>query len=118
MSYGMTAALQMAIYNVMSGDGALAAIVGGHVYDVRDRSDVSAGGAEHEISVIVTSSAAGFHAAKEAAAAVSDALLSTPLSLSRGRVARLHFYRAKARRKAADRLVEVWFRARLDEDTG
>ncbi|PIV76668.1 MAG: DUF3168 domain-containing protein [Rhodobacteraceae bacterium CG17_big_fil_post_rev_8_21_14_2_50_65_11] len=136
MSYGMTAALQMAIYNVLSGDGALAAIVGGHVYDalppgplpplhvtlgpekVRDRSDVSAGGAEHEISVIVTSSAAGFHAAKEAAAAVSDALLSTPLSLSRGRVARLHFYRAKARRKAADRLVEVWFRARLDEDTG
>lgn len=136
MSYGMTAALQTAIYDVLSGDGALAAIVGGHVYDalptgplpplyvtlgqekVRDRSDVSAGGAEHEFSVTVTNSAAGFHAAKEAAAAVSDALLSVRLSLSRGRVARVRFYRAKARKRGGDRLIEVWFRARLDEETG
>lgn len=135
MSYGMTAALQTAIYGVLSGDPALAAIVGGHVYDAlppgplpplyvtlgpekaRDRSDGSSGGAEHDVSVTVTSSAAGFHAAKEAAAAVSDALLSAPLSLSRGRVARVRFYRAKARRSGGDRLIEVWFRARLDEET-
>jgi len=136
MSYGMTAALQTAIYGVLSGDAALAAIVGVHVYDalptgplpplyvtlgpekVRDRSDVSAGGAEHEFSVTVTNNAAGSHAAKEAAAAVSDALLSVPLSLSRGRVARVRFYRAKARKSGGDRLIEVWFRARLDEETG
>lgn len=136
MSYGMTAALQTAVYGVLSGDAALAAVVGAHVYDalppgplpplyvtlgpekVRDLSDASSGGAEHDFSVTVTSSASGFHQAKEAAAAVSDALLATPLSLTRGRVARLRFYRAKARRSGGERLIEVWFRARLDENTG
>lgn len=136
MSYGMTAALQTAVYGALSADAGLTAVVGAHVYDalppgplpplyvtigpekVRDRSDASAGGAEHDFSVTVTSSATGFHLAKQAAAAVSDALLSAPLALSRGRVGRVQFHRAQAARSGADRRIEIWFRARLDEDPG
>jgi len=134
MSYGMTAALQTAVYGRLSGDATLAGIVGANVFDalpqgplpplyvsigpekVRDRSDGSFGGALHDFSVTVTSSAAGYHQAKQAASAVSDALLNGGLALSRGRAGRVQFYRAQAARSGADRRIEMWFRARLDED--
>jgi len=133
MSYGMTAALQAAVYGVLSADAGLAAIVGPAVFDamppgpqpeiyvtlgpekVRDKSDGSAGGALHEFSVSVVTTGAGFHLAKAAAAAVSDAVLAAPMSLSRGRVSRIHFYRANAVRTKANRRIDIWFRARLDE---
>jgi uncharacterized protein DUF3168 len=133
MSYGMTAALQTAVYGVLNADAGLAAIVGPAVYDamppgpqpeiyvtlgpekVRDKSDGSEGGALHEFSVSVVTTGAGFHLAKQAAAAVSDAVLAAPLSLNRGRVSRIHFYRANAVRTNANRRIDIWFRARLDE---
>ncbi|WP_370268220.1 DUF3168 domain-containing protein [Nioella sp.] len=134
MSYGMTAALQTAVYGRLSADAGLAAIVGGNVFDAlpegpppslyvtlgpekaRDRSDGSFGGAEHDFSIAVTSSVAGFYQAKQAAAAISDALLGAPLTLARGRVGRVQFLRAQAARAGSDRRIEIWFRARLDED--
>ena len=91
--------------------GNLTVAVPGHI-------TLSAGGALHDFSVTVTSSAAGYHQAKQAAAAVSDALLNAPLPLSRGRVGRVQFHRAQAARSGADRRIEIWFRARLDEDAG
>ena len=100
MSYGMTAALQSAVYGRLSADVGLAG---------------SAGGALHEFSVSVVTTGAGFHLAKEAAAAVSDAVLAAPLTLSRGRASRVHFTRAKAVRTSANRRIDIWFRARLDE---
>jgi Protein of unknown function (DUF3168) len=133
MSYGMTAALQTAVYGVLNADAGLAAIVGPAVYDamppgpqpeiyvtlgpekVRDKSDGSEGGALHEFSVSVVTKGAGFHLAKQAAVAVSDAVLAAPLSLNRGRVSRIHFYRANAVRTNANRRIDIWFRARLDE---
>jgi len=133
MSYGMTAALQTAVYGVLSVDAGLAAVVGAEVYDamppgpqpeiyvtlgpekVRDKSDGSEGGALHEFSVSVVTTGAGFHLAKQAAAAVSDAVLAAPLSLSRGRVSRIQFYRATAVRTNTNRRIDIWFRARLDE---
>lgn len=133
MSYGMTAVLQEAVYGVLSADAGLAAIVGADVFDamppgpqpeifvtlgpekVRDRSDGSQGGALHEFAVSVVATGAGFHLAKQAAAAVSDAILAAPLSLSRGRVSRIQFYRATAARSGSGRRVDIWFRARLDE---
>jgi len=133
MSYGMTAALQTAVYGVLSVDAGLAAVVGSDVYDamppgpepeiyvtlgpekVRDKSDGSGGGALHEFAVSVVTTGAGFHLAKQAAAAVSDAVLATPLVLSRGRVSRVQFYRATAARTNANRRIDIWFRARLDE---
>jgi len=133
MSYGMTAALQTAVYGVLSADAGLAAVVGAEVYDamppgpqpdifvtlgpekVRDKSDGSEAGALHDFSVSVVTTGAGFHLAKEAAAAVSDAVLAVPLTLSRGRVSRVQFYRATAVRTNANRRIDIWFRARLDE---
>ncbi len=133
MSYGMTNALQTAVYGVLSADVALAAIVGTDIFDaipegtppdiyvtigpekVRDASDGTAGGAVHDFSVTVTTTNAGYLQAKAAASAISDALLTTPLSLTRGRVARVHFYRAQAGRSSNTRRIEIWFRARLDE---
>ena len=136
MSYGVSAALQAAIYQRLTGDAALAGLVGSEIYDivpagqvppiyvslgpenVRDRSDKTGRGAEHEFSVSIVTNAAGFHAAKEAGQAISDALIDAPLSLSRGSLVYLNFVRAKARRvqKGDVRRIDLTFRARVDDD--
>ncbi|MFN3642333.1 MAG: DUF3168 domain-containing protein [Gemmobacter sp.] len=134
MSYAMAAALQAAVYDRLSGDAALAGLVGGAVYDavppgegpgtfvllgpeeVRDASDRSGAGAEHRFTVSVVSRKAGFAVAKAAAAAISDALLGPPLALARGRVAGLWFLSARARREGAGavRRIDLVFRARVE----
>lgn len=109
MSYGAAAALQAAIYARLLGDAALGALVGAAVFDaapggavppiyvaigpevVRDRSDMTGQGAEHEFSVSVVTDTAGFQVAKQAAGAVSDALVDAPLTLARGHLVRLDF---------------------------
>ncbi|SEK72665.1 Protein of unknown function [Roseovarius nanhaiticus] len=133
MSYGGSAALQSAVYGQLMGDPDLSALVGGAIYDappagtlpplyvtlgpedVRDRSDATGGGAWHRFTVSVMSDAAGFAAAKAAAAAVSDALSDAELSLDRGHLAGLHFYRARARRDGALRRIDLTFRARISD---
>lgn len=133
MSYGGSAALQAAVYGRLIGDADLSALVGGAIYDappagtlpalyvtlgpedVRDRSDATSGGAWHRFTVSVISDAAGFAAAKEAAAAVSDALTDAELSLDRGHLTGLHFNRARARRDGALRRIDLSFRARLSD---
>ncbi|RKF12964.1 DUF3168 domain-containing protein [Roseovarius spongiae] len=135
MSYGVSAALQAAIYQKLSGDGAIGAIVGDAIYDaipagplpetylalgaedVRDRSDGTAGGAWHRFTISVVTEAAGFHAAKLLAAAVCDAVVDTDLALSRGRLVGLHFDRARARRESGgqNRRIDLTFRARIDD---
>ena len=136
MSMGASAALQAAIYQVLSGDAALQAIVGTAVHDevppgpisgtsvsigagdVRDTSDVSGAMAEHSFVVTINSDAEGFAEGKAAAAAVSDALVDARPVLARGRVVGLHFVRAKARRVRAGqaRRIDMTFRA-IVEDT-
>lgn len=133
MSYATTAALQAAVYSALQGDAALTALVGDAVYDamppgpvpalyvtlgperVRDRSDGTAGGALHDFAITVVSDEAGFQGAKEAAAAVSDALVDAELALSRGTLVSLNFLRARARRVGQGREIEIWFRARVDD---
>jgi hypothetical protein len=137
MSYAMSAALQEAVHARLSGDAALAALVGGAVYDappegalpeiyvaigpedVRDRSDGTGRGAWHRFVVSVVTEAAGFRTAKAAAGAVGAALTDAPLSLSQGRLVALNFARARARREDRGRLrrIDLTFRARLDETT-
>jgi len=137
MSYGIAAALQQAVYQRLSGDPALAALVGGAIYDalppgplpptyvalgpedVRARGDGSGQGAWHRFIVSVVTDEAGFHGAKQAAGAVSDALIDAPLTLSRGRLVALHFGRARARREGtgALRRIDLTFRARVQETT-
>lgn len=137
MSYGATAALQAAVYQVLRDDPALHGLVGDAIYDampvsaptgtyvalgpedVRDAGDMTAAGAVHdfEVSVLAGGEAAGgFGAVKLAAAAVADALEATAPVLERGVLAGLWFLRARARRErdGVGRRVDLTFRARID----
>ncbi|RYH03374.1 DUF3168 domain-containing protein [Salipiger sp. IMCC34102] len=135
MSYAMTLALQEALYQRLSTDADLGALVGGHVYDAlpggalpdlyvvlgaekaRDASDAGGAGAVHEFTVSVLTERDGFAAAKAAAAAISDAL-DAPLALSRGRVLGLRFHKAAAARVGSNerRRIDLTFHARLSDD--
>lgn len=135
MSYAAAAALQEAVFAHLSADPAVAAILGGAIHDAlpagpvpplylslgpevaRDRSDATARGADHEITLSVVSDIAGFHLAKTAAVAVCDALAAPDLVLGRGRLVAMHFLRATARRDGSGqrRRIDLTFRARLDD---
>lgn len=135
MSYGVAAALQKAVYLRLVADEALDSLVGGAIHDAlppglppplyialgpekaRERSDASGRGAEHDFSVVVVTETSGFTRAKEAAAAVSDALLGAELTLERGRVVFLDFLQARALRAGAgdERRIEMSFRARVED---
>ncbi len=135
MSYAASAALQQAVYQRLTGDAALEALVGGEIYDaapagtlpetyvtlgpedVRARSDGSGEGAWHRFIVSVVTEGAGFQTAKDVAGAVSDALVGADLQLSRGRLVDLQFFRARARRERADALrrIDLTFRARVED---
>ncbi|EPX81943.1 DUF3168 domain-containing protein [Salipiger mucosus] len=135
MSYAMSAALQRAVYQALSGDAALAALVGTEIYDAppagplpelyltlgaeraRDASDNSGDGAWHDLTVAVVTGVAGFQSAKEAAAAASDALHGADLALDRGRLVSLRFRKALARRESGGlRRIDMTFRARVEDD--
>jgi len=135
MSYGIAAALQEAVYQRLVADPVLDALVSGAIYDTlpqgalppvyvtlgpeeaRVRSDRSGDGALHRFTISVVAETAGFHAAKTVAAAVSDALVDAPLTLSRGTLSGLHFFRARAQREGAGALrrIDLIFRARVDD---
>jgi hypothetical protein len=136
MSYGVASALQAAVYTRLLTDPALAALVGTAVYDevppgvlpslyvsigpetVRDKSDKTGHGAEHEFTVTVVTDLSGFASAKTAAGAVSDALVDAPLVLARGSLVALDFYRANALRSSGtdQREIRLTFRARVEDD--
>ena len=136
MTYGVAAALQQAVYQLLQADPELTALAGDAIYDavppglvsgtyvslgpedVREASDKTGNGALHEITVSVVTDAAGFSAAKEVATAVSDALVDTTLMLTRGTLVYLNFFRARARRvQDADmRRIDLRFRARVQDD--
>lgn len=135
MTYAVSAALQEAVYQALIADAALGALVGTAIYDaappgaapgtyvslgpedVTDASDATGQGAVHEFTVSIVTDAAGFETAKAAAAAVSDALIDAPLTLSRGQLVSLGFMRAQARRvQDADiRRIDLTFRARVED---
>lgn len=135
MSYGMGAALQAAVYQRLMADSRLDALVGSAIHDavppgapagtyvsigpeeVRDRSDKTARGAEHQFVVSVVTDAAGFQTAKSVAGAVSDALTDATLILARGRLVGLWFLRARARRDGGERRIDLTFRARVEDQT-
>ncbi|MCR8723628.1 DUF3168 domain-containing protein [Frigidibacter sp. ROC022] len=136
MSYGAAAALQAAVYQALSDDAALTALVGNAIFDtappgplppiyvalgsedVRDRSDMTGHGAAHDLLVSVVADAGGFQTAKQAAAAVSDVLVDADLSLSRGALVSMQFLRATARQTSQGRArrIDLRFRARVSDD--
>jgi len=136
MSYGVSAALQQAVFQQLQADAILTGLVGAAIFDaapagtapstyvslgpedVRDASDKSNAGAIHEFTVSVVSDAAGFRHAKDVAAAVSDALVGADLILSRGQLVSLAFLKARARRvQDGDvRRIDLRFRARVEDN--
>jgi len=136
MTYAVAAALQKAVYERLSTDAGVVGLVADAVYDavppgmvrgtyvslgpedVRDASDDTGYGAWHEITVSVVTDEAGFSGAKQVATAVSDALVDAPLTLDRGSLVALNFFRARARRvQDADvRRIDLRFRARVEDN--
>ena len=128
--------MQAAVYQHLAADGALAALIGTAIYDalpggslpstyvtlgpetVRERSDKTGNGAEHMLTVSVVTDTAGFQAAKDVAAAVSDALVDADLALARGSLIYLNFDRAVARLEGTgtQRRIDLRFRARVQDD--
>lgn len=136
MSYGVAAALQSAVFQRLQTDTALLGLVGPAVFDAlpagplpevyvalgqedaRDLSSATHQGAAHRFTVSVVADTGGFKRAKEAAAAISDALVDAPLSLARGNLVSLRFLRAQARRSRAGaaRRIDLTFQAIVEDD--
>ena len=86
--------------------------------EVDDWSTGLDGGAVHTVSITVNAPRRGFAEAKQAAAAVSDAVLGGTLALSRGRVVNARFVDAKTKRAENDSLRQIAMRFRITlEDT-
>jgi len=135
MSYGVSAALQQAVYQRLASDTSLGSLVGAAIYDtipsgmlpdiyvslgpeqVRDRSDRTGSGATHIFVVSVITTLAGFSVAKAVGAAISDALHRADLTLSRGSLVGMSFLRADAKRVGTGdtRRIDLKFRARVDD---
>lgn len=135
MSYGVAAALQAAVYQRLVANAPLTGLVGTAIYDAlpsgilpalyvalgpeiaRDMSDMTGRGAEHEFTISVVTDTAGFASAKTAAAAVSDALIGAPLTLTRGKLIYLNFTRAVAARVGTGgvRQISLTFKARVED---
>ncbi len=136
MTYALGSALQAAVYQCLTNDAPLTALVGSDIFDatppgtppstyvslgpeeVKDASDVCSDGAFHEFTVSVVTDQAGFQSAKDIAAAICDALVGADLVLTRGALIALWFLRAKAARSdnGTTRRVDLMFRARVQDD--
>lgn len=131
MSYGAAAAVQVAVYGLLSSAPALAGVMvvdamppqagaGSFVLigpeEVLDQSDKSGGGAEHRITVSVISDAGGFLTAKGLASAVSDTLVDATPSLTTGRIVGIRFVKAVAKRleDGGVRRIDLTFRVRVE----
>jgi hypothetical protein len=136
MTYAVSAALQAAIFQHLSADAALVALVGANIFDappagtppatyvslgeeqVSDRSDKTGAGALHDLTVSVITEESGFQVAKTIAAAISDALAQPLPALTRGFLVSLNFLKAQARRDEAGTLrrIDLKFRARVQDN--
>lgn len=140
MTYALSWPLQQAVYQLLSGDPSVTALVGARIYDapvpldaeaepeglyltigderVEDWSTATDRGAAHLLTIAVHAPRRGFAEAKQAAGAVSDALLGGALSLSRGRAVLVRFTGARTRRAEGDALRRIEMRFRVTvEDT-
>lgn len=135
MSYQLAPALQSAIYQHLSNDPALGALLVGAIYDaippatppatyvligpeeVTDASDKTGHGAEHRLTISVLTNATGFLPAKQIAARIAEVLDAPALTLSRGRLVAMWFDRAEARKIEGDqtRRIDLRFRARVED---
>ena len=137
MTYALAWPLQQAVHARLAADPGVAAMLGDRIHDaapetrrlsqiyavigdeaVEDWSTATDRGAEHVIRLAVHAPRAGFATAKQAAAAISDALIGTPLTLARGHVVCIGFVDAETARSEDDALRSIVLRFRvLIEDT-
>ncbi len=140
MTYALAWPLQQAVFQLLSSDPAVSAAVGGRIHDaplppeaeadpeglwvtlgderVEDWSTGSDRGAVHRLTITVHAPRRGFAEAKQAAGAISEALLGGALTLSRGRVVQVGFLGARTRRGEGDALRSIELRFRVSvEDT-
>ncbi len=134
MSYAMSAAMQEAVFNALSGDVVLGALIGTAIYDAppvpadqtyillgadvaKDRSSGTHKGATLDFEVNVMSDVHGFETAKLVAAAICDVLIDADLTLSRGSLVNMKFLKSRARRGVSpeQRRIALVFRAILDD---
>lgn len=135
MTYALAAPLQAAVYDRLTADPAMAALVGGAIFDApppgpppalyvslgpeeaRAQGDKTGQAAQHRFVVTLIGETGSFHALKALGAAVETALTGMPLALSRGRVVDLRFEKASARRARSGtrRRIEMTFRALVDD---
>jgi hypothetical protein len=139
MTYALSWPLQQGVFVLLSNDPGVAARAGGRVHDAppppeaeadpdgvyitlgdetaRDWSTATDHGAVHLVTISVHAPRRGFAAAKQAAGAVSDALLGGTISLSRGRVVLARFVEARTRREenGALRRIEMRFRISVED---
>lgn len=140
MTYALAWPLQQALFARLSADTTLAALMAGppRLFDgpphasgsqaaplpyvvlgndsALPRGDQTIAGAEHRFDLVIHTDQPGFAQGKQLAAAICDALLGAPLTLSRGRVVVLSFLAARTDRGADDqRQITLSFRALLDD---
>ncbi|MEM7057331.1 MAG: DUF3168 domain-containing protein [Pseudomonadota bacterium] len=135
MTYAISWPLQEGIYSLICTDPVCSSTLGSRVFDavpleadngtpddvymtfgdeeVQDWSSGSTNGAIHLITVSVHAPRHGFSDAKQAAAAVSDAILSGGLSLTRGNVVNVRFVDARTTRQEVDGLRRIDLRFRI-----
>ncbi|MEL7345410.1 MAG: DUF3168 domain-containing protein [Pseudomonadota bacterium] len=136
MTYAISQSLQEAVFETLSTNAELTALVGSAVFDaepegmvpeiyvslgvetVRDRSTKSGAAAAHDIMVSVVTTAAGFKSAKVAAGVISDALVGATPPLDRGGVCGIWFVRGRARRvRSKDtRRIDLTFRVLVEDE--
>ena len=140
MSYAMSWPLQQGLYHLFCENALCAQHFAHRIYDApppllnetdpdgiyltfgdEDADDWSTGsdaGAVHTVTLTINAPRRGFAEAKQAAAAVSDAVLGGNLTLSRGRVVNARFVDAKTKRTANDAMRQINLRFRITlEDT-
>lgn len=138
MSYVYSAGLQAAVYQRLTGDARLRALIGDAIFDapmrpaqtdavpdhitlgeerVRANDTKTSRGAFQDFTVAVHSAREGFETAKSIAAAVCESLVDAPLELTHGHLVALRFLQAKAERGRAPekRKVTLVFRAVVDQ---
>ncbi len=134
MSYAMSSALQGAVFNALSSDVAVVALVGSAVYDAppvspastyvllgedeaKDRSSGSHKGVTLDFEINIYSDIPGFDIAKQVAGAVCDVLIDADLTLTRGSLVNMKFLKSRARRGVSpeQRRITLVFRAILDD---
>lgn len=138
MTYALSWPLQQGLFQLISNDAACNTFFGGRIYDApphlageepeglylsfgdeqaSDWSTASDAGAVHLVTLTVHAPRRGFSEAKQAAAAVSDAVLLGGIMPSRGRVVNARFVDARTRRADADaqRRIDLRFRITLED---